>query len=213
MLIGIFDSGIGGEAMATKLRELLPDAEIVSIDDHEHVPYGSRPETEIIDLTVAAIQPLLAMKCNAIVIACNTATTVAIRTLRERYPTVLFIGIEPMIKPAAHITHTGHIAVCATPGTLHSARYKELKDTWAKGVEVIEPDCSLWASAIEKQQSYSLDIESTVRSLKQQEVDVIVLGCTHYHWIKQQIADVAGPNISVLEPTDAIARRITSLIS
>jgi glutamate racemase len=213
MLIGVFDSGIGGEAMATKLHELLPEAKIVSVNDHEHVPYGSRPEAAIIDLTVAAVQPLLAMKCDAIVIACNTATTVAIRTLRERYPTVLFIGIEPMVKPAAHMTRTGHIAVCATPGTLHSARYQELKDTWAKGVEVIEPDCSLWASAIENNESNTLDIESIVSSLIKQDVDVIVLGCTHYHWIKRQIADTAGPNVTVLEPTDAIARRITSLIT
>lgn len=213
MIIGVFDSGIGGEAMATKLRKLLPEAEVICINDHDHMPYGTRPESQIIDLTITAIQPLLKMNCDAIIIACNTATTVAIRTLREHYPAVLFIGIEPMIKPAARLTTTGRIAVCATPSTIHSARYQELKATWATGIEIIEPDCSSWASAIENDKSNTLDIESVVASLVNQNVDVIVLACTHYHWIKQRIIDVAGPKVTVLEPSDAIAKRITSLIS
>lgn len=127
MLIGVFDSGIGGLSIATRLRELLPGADVQSVDDRAHMPYGTKTDQEIMSLTLAAIQPLLTLNCDSIVIACNTATTVAIKHLRDMYPDTRFIGIEPMVKPAAQLTNTGVIAVCATPGTLQSKRYNELK--------------------------------------------------------------------------------------
>ena len=212
MRIGIFDSGIGGEAIATALNKLFPSVQIVSVNDREHVPYGNRQPEEIIQLTKNAIKPLLDIKCDAIIIACNTATTIAISTLRLEYPDVNFIGIEPMIKPAAKITKTKCIAVCATPQTLQSDRYNHLKRIWAPDIEIIEPDCSDWAEMIEHDKSDQIDVNSVVKSLLNRGVDVIVLGCTHYHWIKQRIVDAAGLNITILEPTDAIAARIKKLV-
>jgi glutamate racemase len=212
MRIGVFDSGIGGEAVANKLQELLPDAEILSVNDHDHVPYGDKKPDEIIALTTAAIQPLLSASCDAIVIACNTATTVAIRSLRQTYPATNFIGIEPMVKPASAMTKAGIIAVLATPQTLLSPRYQELKNTWARGITVIEPDCHNWAELIENGASNDIPVERTIAALVNKGVDVIVLGCTHYHRIKERIADAAGGNVTVLEPTDSIAGRIKSLL-
>ncbi len=212
MRIGVFDSGIGGKAVAAKLVELLPTAEIISVDDHEHVPYGDRTPDDIIKLTKNAIKPLLDAACDAIIIACNTATTVAIADLRQSYPSVNFIGIEPMVKPATSATTSKVIAVLATPGTLQSNRYNELKQTWAKGITIIEPDCAAWAKHIEDGDSSIIPVESTVSELLKQHVDVIVLGCTHYHLIKERIVDAAGPSVTVLEPTDAIANRIKSLL-
>jgi glutamate racemase len=127
MRIGVFDSGIGGKAVADTLKKLIRDAEVITINDREHMPYGSRKPSEIIKLTKTALQPLINSGCDAIVVACNTATTVAISSLRRSYPNINFIGIEPMIKPAAKITITNRIAVCATPGTLKSKKYHELK--------------------------------------------------------------------------------------
>lgn len=213
MRIGVFDSGIGGKAVAQKLQDLLPDAQIISVDDHEHVPYGNRMPDDIIALTTAAIGPLLDKDCDAIVIACNTATTVAIASLRQLYPSTNFIGIEPMIKPAAAITKTGVIAVLATPGTLHSSRYNELKNTWSKDYTIIEPDCQDWATRIENGESSSVPVERTIQDLVENHVDVIVLACTHYHLIKERVMDAAGPQVTVLEPTDAIANRIKSLLA
>ena len=213
MRIGVFDSGVGGKAVAGKLQELLPNAEIISVDDHDHVPYGDRTPENIIELTKIAIQPLLAMGCGAIIIACNTATTVAISSLRATYPSVNFIGIEPMVKPAATITKSKIIAVLATPKTLQSSRYKELKDTWAQGITILEPDCSDWAALIENNDSTKIQVEATTAKLLKEGVDVIVLGCTHYHMIKERIVDAAGDNVTVLEPTDAIANRIKSLLA
>jgi len=212
MKIGVFDSGIGGQAVARRIGDLLPDAEIISINDHEHVPYGLRSAQEVIELTTAAIQPLLEAQCDAIVIACNTATTLAIRHLRYTYPAINFVGIEPMVKPAAALTKTQHIAVLATPGTLASPRYQELKDTWAKGIAIDEPDCSSWAQLIESGQADTLPIEEIILPLLDSGVDVIVLACTHYHWIKDRIASLVGTRAAILEPSDAISNRIQTII-
>lgn len=210
--IGVFDSGIGGQAVAEKLEKLFPDAEVISVNDSKNVPYGSKPASRIIRLTDNAIQPLLEAKCDAIVIACNTATTNAISYLRSTYPDVHFVGIEPMIKPAAKMTKTGTIAVLATPSTLNSRRYVELKRQWAERLTVIEPDCTGWATLIEMGESQRIDIQSAVTSILRWDTDIIVLGCTHYHWIKDRVERAAGPDVRVLEPTDAIGARLSSLL-
>lgn len=195
------------------MRELIPFAEIILVNDREHVPYGNRNSNEIIKLTKSAIKPLLNKKCDSIIIACNTATTVAISSLRLSYPDVNFIGIEPMIKPAALTTKTKCIAVCATTGTLKSDRYLSLKKSWTKNIKVIEPNCSNWASLIENNKSDEINVTDIVKSLIDKNVDVIVLACTHYHWIKQRIVNAAGVRIKVLEPSDAIAERLKNLIN
>lgn len=211
--IGVFDSGIGGKAVAEKLEQLFPSVEITFVNDSANVPYGSRRRADIIRLTIEAIQPLVDAKCDAIVIACNTATTNAINDLREKYPDIHFVGIEPMVKPAAKLTKTNTIAVLATPSTLASHRYHELKRHWAARLVVVEPDCSSWASMIERGDADRIDIDTFIRELKRWDIDVIVLGCTHYHWLKHRIEKVAGPHIRVLEPSDAIGARLDSLLS
>jgi len=211
--IGVFDSGIGGEAVAARIRQLFPTVEVLSVNDSENVPYGMKRPIEIVTLTKKAIKPLVDAHCDAIVIACNTATTNAITELRNAYPTIHFVGIEPMIKPAVKKSTTGVIAVLATPSTLKSHRYHRLKHQWATHVTVIEPHCSDWASLIEDGRENHIDIPATVNGLKRWNTDVIVLGCTHYHLIKAKIEAIAGPGIKVLEPSDAIGARLDSLLS
>lgn len=199
--------------MAASLALTFPEATIRVINDSKNVPYGSKTPEQVIALTDAAIQPLLAEKCDVIIIACNSATMAAIETLRERYPTQNFIGLEPMVKPAAVLTETGVIAVCATPVTLASARYKWLVKTYAKNVRIIQPDCSDWARMIESGDINPGAVAAAVNQCTKAGADVIVLGCTHYHWIKDMISGIAGENVTVLEPSDAIARRIISLVA
>lgn len=213
MKVGVFDSGIGGEAVAFELKRLLPDIEIICLNDHEHMPYGDKPEAEIISLTDSAIQPLINSGCKTIVIACNTATTVAISALRCKYPELKFVGIEPMIKPACQMTKTKNIAVCATPRTLDSKRYSELKNEWAHGIKVYEPDCGDWATLIEDDQAETIDLDKVISEMTDRNVDVVVLGCTHYHWLKQRLINSVGPKVTVLEPSDAIANRISAINS
>ena len=213
MRIGVFDSGIGGEAVAASLRREFPHADIMTVSDREHVPYGTRPTEEIIELTEAAIAPLLQSGCDVIVLACNTATAAAIETLRERHPTQPFIGLEPMLKPAAALTKTGVIAVLATPATLGSERYLAAKHAYAANLTVVEPDVSDWADLIESSTVNQERIESVINECLEAEADMIVLGCTHYHWIKHEIAETAGMKAVVLEPSEAIARRVRELLN
>lgn len=212
MKLGIFDSGIGGEAVAESLGAAFPEAAIIVVNDREHVPYGNRGTDEVITLTDAAIQPLLDAECDIIVIACNTATAAAIETLRERYPAQTFIGLEPMVKPATTLTKSGVIAICATPATLSSARYTNLKQQYAGNAIVIEPDCSGWAHMIEHDQIDELIIKNIISDVCEQGADVIVLACTHYHWIRDIIERTAAGRATVLDPSDAIARRVSSLL-
>jgi glutamate racemase len=210
MRIGVFDSGIGGEAVAQHLKRAFPDAAITCVNDREHVPYGNRTGDDVRRLTDIAIQPLLGS--DVIVIACNTATALAIEWLRETYPTQLFIGLEPMLKPAAHATKTGVITVCATPATLASNRYLSLKATFAADITVLEPDCSDWAHMIEHKEINEQRIIDTIQESNEHQADVIVLACTHYHWIREQIKRTAGATVTVLDPSDAIARRVAELL-
>lgn len=208
MKIGVFDSGKGGEAVARKLKQLIPDAEIISVNDSPNVPYGGRSQQEIITLTSRAIAPLIEARCDTIVIACNTATVNAIQALRKAYPRQLFVGLEPMIKPAAQHTKTGTIAVLATPATLQSNTYGALKQSWAQKCTVIEPDCSAWAERIEKNATETIPLKETITPLIAADVDVIVLACTHYHWLEKDIKKLVGNSVTILEPTDAIKNRI-----
>lgn len=212
MKLGVFDSGIGGKAVAESLGKTFPYAEILVVNDKAHLPYGSKNLDEVARLTDAAIQPLLEAMCDIIILACNTATAASIEILRQKYPDQLFIGLEPMVKPAAASSLTSVITVCATPTTLSSERYQSLKKRYGQTVTILEPDCSQWAYMIEKNQINEAMVVETIRTVCQKGTDTIVLACTHYHWIKDLIARTSGSSVHVIDPSDAIARRIKQLL-
>jgi len=210
MRIGIFDSGIGGEAIARDLARAFSDSTIMTVNDRKNVPYGSRKAEEIIRLTNTAIQPLLLGNYDYIVIACNTATAVAIEWLRAKYPSQVFIGLEPMVKPAALLTHSKVVAICATPATLASDRYNDLKKEYID-ITCIEPDCASWATMIEDSQVHESYIRQEIESSIAQGADVIVLACTHYHWIRELIETIVRDRAIVIDPSQAIIDRIRLL--
>jgi len=212
MKIGVFDSGIGGKAIADKLQADYPNSEVLYVDDRKNVPYGSRSQDEIVRLTDTAIQPLLAQNCDVIVLACNTATAAAIEILKDRYPETPFVGLEPMVKPAALLTQSGVIAICATPFTLSSGRYASLKENYANDVTVLEPDCSKWASMIESDQTDTQAIATIINDVCEAGADVIVLACTHYHWIKEEIIKIANGRAEVIDPSEAISHRVGTVL-
>lgn len=209
MNIGIFDSGIGGEAVAISLKESFSEATITVVSDKTNLPYGDKSPEEIKVFTDTAIQPLIGS--DIIVIACNTATAWALPYLKAKYVDQKFIGLEPMIKPASKITKSQTICVFATPATLASQRYAGLKQTYASELTVLEPDCSKWAKMIEENSINKQNIADTVEASIDQGADVIVLGCTHYHWIKDLVIEIAQGRASVLEPSEAISRRVLQL--
>lgn len=212
MKIGVFDSGVGGKYIAQKIGERFPNHEITLREDKEHLPYGDKTPKELLDLTSPILQQLVSSGCEVIVVACNTVTTTIIGQLRQKI-SVPIVAIEPMIKPAASLTKTNTIAVCATPATLRSDRYKALKTEFASGIRVIEPDCSNWAFMIEQNQITQEAINQVVDSVITERADVIVLACTHYHWIEELITEVAVGKAKVIQPTDAILSRLETVIS
>lgn len=209
--IGVFDSGIGGLAVAKAIQRALPDAEVLYANDRQHVPYGDKTPDQLLGFVVPILEDLVQQGCTLLVIACNTATTVLRDNLRSHFK-IPIIGIEPMVKPAAEQSETGVIAVCATPGTLASKRYKWLKQTYAKGIRVIEPDCSDWAYMIENNQVNHRKIEQQIITVCEAGADVIVLGCTHYHWIEEAITEYTAGRAVVVQPEQAIVRQLLRVI-
>ena len=207
MKIGVFDSGVGGLSVANAIQEALPESEILYTEDRENVPYGTKTPEELYELVCPILSALAGEGCDVIVIACNTVTTTLIDKLREEIATPL-IGMEPMVKPAASLTSSGVIAVCATPVTLGSKRYDHLKQTHAKDITVLEPDCSDWAYLIEHNSINDKHIRDIIEPVLEQGADVIVLGCTHYHWIEEEISELAAGRAQVLQPVVPVIKEI-----
>lgn len=207
MKIGVFDSGMGGLSVARAIEKALPEIEILFRNDAEHLPYGTKPPEELLGYVEPILKSLATDGCSLIVVACNTVTTTLIGTLRSRLAVPL-VAVEPMVKPAAARTRNGVIAVCATPTTLASPRYRELKETYAKGIKVVEPDCSSWTRMIEDKKVDHAVIADEINDALILGADVIVLGCTHYHWIEDDIRKMAGDKAVVLQPENAIIREV-----
>lgn len=197
--IGVFDSGVGGLSVARAIEKEIPGIEIIFRDDAKHVPYGSRNVEEIYKFTKPILQSLIDDGCKVIVIACNTVTTNLISRLRKEIKIPL-VGMEPMIKPAVLATKTGVIAVCATPLTLSSDRYQWLKQQYAKGVKVLEPDCSNWTYMIENNRVDREKVAKIIDDSCGAGADQIVLGCTHYHWIEELLKELTAGRAEIIQP-------------
>lgn len=212
MKIGVFDSGVGGLSMANAIKRALPNDEVILRDDHTHVPYGQRKPEEIFGFVVPIFQQLIDDGCQVIVVACNTVTTTLIDDLRQTF-TVPLVAVEPMVKPAAALTKSKVIAICATPTTLASPRYARLKQDYAKGITVLEPDCSQWTAMIQEQRVNHQAIEQMVTDVLAKGADVIVLACTHYHWIQAEIQGLSQGKATVLQPEQAIIAQLKRVIA
>lgn len=211
MKIGVFDSGVGGLSVANAIHEALPEHEVVLREDKDHVPYGTRQPDEILGFVTPIFQELVDQGCQVIVVACNTVSTTLIGELRERF-SIPLIAVEPMVKPAADATSSKIVAVCATPTTLASARYAELKATYASGIKVLEPDCSDWAYMIENKTVDRQKIADRINEVLDAGADVIVLGCTHYHWIEEEIRELAAGRAQVIQPEQAIIKQLNAVL-
>ena len=211
MKIGVFDSGVGGLSMANAIKIAFPQYEVIVREDRENLPYGTKTPEQLVNIVTPILEQMVEDGCDVIVIACNTVTTNIIGRLREAV-SVPLVGLEPMVKPAANITKSKSIAVFATPATLASERYKYLKQNYCKNIAIFEPDCSDWASMIEGDRLQINKITKNVSDALQKQADVIVLGCTHYHWIEELISSIAGKKARVLQPEQAVVSRLRSVI-
>jgi glutamate racemase len=209
--IGVFDSGAGGEVIANVIAQARPKDSVIYRSDKQNLPYGNKTVKQIHAACRPVLEALQQEGCEVIVIACNTVTTNLIGLLREELDVPL-IGMEPMVKPAAKASQSKIIAVCATPRTLSSQRYKTLKETYAKGVKVIEPDCSDWAMMIENDTVDFANITRAIEDVVARGADQIVLGCTHYHWIEELIVSIAGSRARVIQPEKPVLDQLSRVL-
>ncbi len=209
--IGVFDSGIGGLSVARAIEKALPGREVVFVNDTKNVPYGTKTPEALVKIVEPIFKNMQEQGCDVIVVACNTVTTTLIEHLRSVIKVPL-IGMEPMVKPAAAQTKSGVIAICATPTTLKSKRYKWLKNAYAAKIKVVEPDCSKWSYMIESNAVDKQKIQDVVDLACSKGADVIVLGCTHYHWIEDIIVQASKGKAVVLQPEKPVIKQLKQVL-
>jgi glutamate racemase len=214
--IGIFDSGIGGLTVWRALREQLPHTPMLYVADQAHVPYGARPPAEICALSTAITRFLLAQGADVIVVACNTATAAALTHLRQTFPDVPFVGMEPAVKPAAALTKTGVVGALATANTFKSQRYASLLARFAGDVVLVEDACVGLVERIERGELATAETASFLRAILApmlaQGVDVLILGCTHYPFVRPLLEQIAGPDVVMVDPAPAVARQVAKVL-
>lgn len=214
--IGIFDSGLGGLTIYNEIHKLLPNENIIYLADSKNAPYGDKTKEEIIDISVKNTEFLLKQGCKLIVVACNTASTNAVKYLREHYE-VPIIRVQPAIKPAALNSKTKVVGMLATKGTLESELLNETASRFAKGVKVVEQVGEGLVSLIEDGKMRSPEMTSLlnkyVRPMMDQDIDYLVLGCTHYPFLTDQIRQITGDRVCIIDSGEAIARQTRVILT
>ncbi len=214
--IGIFDSGIGGLTVTAAIKQALPMECLLYFGDTLHVPYGPRSLEEVRAFSFAITEALLDQGAKVIVIACNTASAAALRSLREAYPDVPFVGMEPAVKPAVEHTRSGVVGVIATVATFQSALYATIVERFAKDVTVLRQPCPGLVKQIENGDFDTPETETMLRGWLQPmmdaNIDALVLGCTHYPIVRPVIERILGPTVRVIDPAPAIARQLQRIL-
>lgn len=213
--IGVFDSGVGGLSILQALRAALPEESFIYVADSGHAPYGDR-SAEFIESRVMEVAGfLLERRTKAMVIACNTASVLTARRLRELYA-IPIVAMEPAIKPAALTTRSKVILVMATTSTINSQSVARLCQTHGAGIRILLKPCPGLVERIESGDLHGPTtrklLEAFILPALAEGADTIVLGCTHYAFVGQQIAEIAGPSVNIVAPADAIARQLSRLL-
>lgn len=214
--IGVFDSGVGGLSVLRAIRGQMPEESVVYFGDQGHVPYGPRPLKQIQNFSEGITRFLLAQDAKIIVVACNTASAAALKYLRETFPDIPFVGMEPAVKPAAEHTETGVVAVLATPATFQGALYASVVERFAAGVELLQNTCPGLVQQIEKgdldgTQTRKI-LEDALNPMLEKNIDTVVLGCTHYPFVIPLIEQIVGEKVRVIDPAPAVARQAKRLL-
>jgi glutamate racemase len=214
--IGVFDSGVGGLSVLRSLHAQLPHAPLLYVADSAHAPYGERSDDYVLDRSRRIMDHLLAEGAIGLVIACNTATAIAIAHLREANEGFPIVGVEPGLKPAVAATRNGRIGVMATPATIASAKFRALVQAQGGGVHIVAQPCPGLARLIEEGDLQSTRLRDAVEhhteALRVAGVDTVVLGCTHYPFVRNLIEAAMGPGVEIVDTADAVARRAVQLL-
>lgn len=209
--IGVFDSGVGGISVLKHIHALLPHEDLLYVADSKYAPYGSRTPAEITARCFEIADFLISQNVKALVVACNTATAAAIDAMRAKYH-IPIIGMEPAVKPAAEASKNGIIGVLATVGTLKSAQFAALLENYGRNVEVVTQACVGLVECVERGE---LENQSTLQLIQQyckplidEGADTIVLGCTHYPFVRPLIEQVVGAEVALIDTGAAVAKHL-----
>lgn len=213
--IGIFDSGIGGTSIFQEIHTLLPHENTIYLADSFNAPYGNKSQEDIIQLSIKNTELLIKKNCKMVVVACNTATTNAIKILRANYD-IPFIGIEPAIKPAALQTKTKVIGILATKGTLSSELFHKTTDLYSDGINVIEQVGEGIVSLIEEGKTLSDDmrllLKVYLKPMIEANIDYLVLGCTHYPYLMPLLLEMLPSHVKIIDSGEAVARQTKAIL-
>jgi glutamate racemase len=214
--IGVFDSGVGGLSILRVIREQMPEESVVYFGDQGHVPYGPRPLQQVRDFSEGITHFLLEKGSKLIIVACNAASAAALTYLRENFSNISFVGMEPAVKPAAEHTETGIVGVLATPATFQGALYASVVERFGSGVKLLQSTCPGLVQQIELGDLEGPEtckiLESALRPMLKQNIDTIVLGCTHYPFVIPLIKKIVGDNVRVIDPAPAVVRQSERLL-
>lgn len=215
--IGMFDSGVGGLSILQAVRERLHGAPIRYVADSAYAPYGERSDAEVLDRCQRITAHLVAQGASVIVVACNTATAVAIDVLRSAHPRVRFVGVEPGVRPAVLASRKRHIGVMATNATLRSERFQNLLRRDAADCRVHLQACRGLAAAIERGRRADPELLALIAeqagAVREAGVDAVALGCTHYPFVRPEIERVLGAGVQIVETSAAVAAQVARLWS
>lgn len=209
--VGVFDSGVGGISVLAELRRILPREDFVFFGDTAHAPYGTKPPEEVLGYVKGVMEHLLAQGVKAVVIACNTATSVAAAELRAQYDLPI-IGIEPALKPAHELRHGGKILVLATPVTLKLAKFARLMERYGEGACPLP--CPGLMDLVEQENFTQAKeyLQELLKPFRMDEVDAVVLGCTHYSFLRPVLAQILPESIPVLDGNQGTARQLARVL-
>ena len=214
--IGIFDSGVGGLSVLRAIRQQMPEESVIYFGDQGHVPYGSRPLEQVRDFSEGITRFLLNKGAKIIVVACNAASAAALTYLRQTFPDISFVGMEPAVKPAAEYTETRVVGVLATPATFQGALYASVVERFANGVKLLQDTCVGLVQQIEKGDLNGAAtreiLEDALHPMLEKNIDTVVLACTHYPFVIPLIQEIVGEKVRVIDPAPAVARQTKRLL-
>lgn len=215
-LIGVFDSGLGGLTVWREIVRELPSWDTLYVADQAHIPYGPRPLEEVRRFAEGITRFLLEQGVTVVVLACNTASAAALHALRATFPQIPFVGMEPAVKPAVQKTRNGRVGVIATPATFQGELFASLLTRHARDVRVIPQVCPGLVEAVENGALDTPETEALLRSclkpLLEAGVDQLVLGCTHYPFLRGLMERIVGPGVEIIDPAPAVARQVRRVL-
>ncbi|AUF94935.1 glutamate racemase [Pseudomonas shirazensis] len=214
--VGVMDSGVGGLSVLAEIQRRLPNESLLYVADSGHVPYGEKSPDYIRQRLRHIAEFFQQQGAKAMVLACNTATVAAVADLREQYPQWPLVGMEPAVKPAAAATRSGVVGVLATTGTLQSAKFAALLDRFASDVRVITQPCPGLVERIEAGDLISAELRRLlagyVQPLLQAGCDTLILGCTHYPFLRPLLAELVPADVAIIDTGAAVARQLQRLL-